>query len=406
MTCVKSQSYRAGIGAMLVATVLSLLLVACGGGGDSNNPSPPVAGAPTNLQAVAVGPGPVQGTNLLYTSVVLCSPGDTASCRTIEHVLVDTGSIGLRLLASTVPAGLKLAPRAIGNAALVECTQFADGFSWGPLKTADLRLGGETLPSIAVQIIGDPAFANVPADCSATGVSENTVESFGSNGVLGVGNFVNDCGALCERSSASNVYYACGAAGCSGVPLPAAQQVQNPVAQMATHNNGVVIRLPAIDANGAVGITGSLVFGIGTETNNSLGAARVYTVNPTSGTLPVTIGGVRYPGSFVDSGSNAIFFPSALPTCSTGFYCPASTQTFSALLEGTNGNNFAFNVTVANAEALFRDHPDFAALPQLAGPALGASAVDLGLPFFFGRSIYTAIEGRQTPGGVGPYVAF
>ena len=405
MTYVSSQPYRASIASMLMAIVLSLLQVACGGGGDSN-PSAPVAGAPTNLQAIAVGPGPAQGTNLLYTSVVLCSPGDAASCRTIEHVLVDTGSVGLRLLASAVPVSLKLAPRAIGNAALVECTQFADGYSWGPLKTADLRLGGETLRSVAVQIIGDPAFANVPASCSATGASENTVDTFGSNGVLGVGNFLTDCGALCERSSTPGVYYTCGAAGCSGVPLPAAQQMQNPVAQMATHNNGVVIRLPAVDANGAVGITGSLIFGIGTEINNGLGAARVYTVDPASGTLPITIGGARYPNSFVDSGSNAIFFPSTLPPCSSGFYCPPSTQTFSALLEGINGNNTAFGVTVANAEASFRDHPDFAALPQLAGAALGASAVDLGLPFFFGRSIYTAIEGRQTPGGVGPYIAF
>jgi hypothetical protein len=31
---------------------------------------------------------------------------------------------------------------------------------------------------------------------------------------------------------------------------------------------------------------------------------------------------------------------------------------------------------------------------------------DFGLPFFFGRSVFTAIEGASTPGGTGPYVAF
>ena len=29
-----------------------------------------------------------------------------------------------------------------------------------------------------------------------------------------------------------------------------------------------------------------------------------------------------------------------------------------------------------------------------------------GLPFFFGRTVFTAIEGQTTPGGVGPYFAF
>jgi len=28
------------------------------------------------------------------------------------------------------------------------------------------------------------------------------------------------------------------------------------------------------------------------------------------------------------------------------------------------------------------------------------------LPFFFGRNVFTAIEGRNTPAGPGPYWAF
>ena len=407
MSYVKAHRRQAGVGSMLAAVLLALLQVACGGGGGGDNSAaPPAASAPTNLQTVMVGPGAANGINLLYTSVVVCTPGDTASCRTIDRVLVDTGSVGLRLLASVVPASLRLAQRTTPGGALVECTQFADGYSWGPVKTADVRLGGETLRSVAVQIIGDPAYPNVPADCSATGAPENTVDTFGSNGVLGIGNFADDCGDRCARSTAAGLYYACSASGCGGTPLPQAQQLQQPVTLMATHNNGVVLRLPAVDAEGAVGVTGTLVFGIGTETNNGLGTARVYTVNPNTGTLPVTANGVTYAASFVDSGSNATFFPSTMPRCGSGFYCPASPQTISALLQGLNGNNAAFSFTVANADEMRTQHPTFGALPRLGGPAFGASAVDLGLPFFFGRSIYTAIEGRQTPGGVGPYVAF
>jgi hypothetical protein len=28
------------------------------------------------------------------------------------------------------------------------------------------------------------------------------------------------------------------------------------------------------------------------------------------------------------------------------------------------------------------------------------------LPFFFGRNVFTAIEGRNTSGGMGPFVAY
>ena len=36
--------------------------------------------------------------NGLFTSVRVCVPGSTTQCQTIDHVLVDTGSVGLRLL--------------------------------------------------------------------------------------------------------------------------------------------------------------------------------------------------------------------------------------------------------------------------------------------------------------------
>ena len=36
----------------------------------------------------------------------------------------------------------------------------------------------------------------------------------------------------------------------------------------------------------------------------------------------------------------------------------------------------------------------------------GPNSFDWGLSFFYGRTVFTAIEGKTTPGGVGPYVAF
>ena len=40
---------------------------------------------------------------------------------------------------------------------------------------------------------------------------------------------------------------------------------------------------------------------------------------------------------------------------------------------------------------------------QIAGPLL---AMGLGLPFFFGRNVFVAFVGANTPAGPGPYIAF
>ncbi len=45
--------------------------------------------------------------------------------------------------------------------------------------------------------------------------------------------------------------------------------------------------------------------------------------------------------------------------------------------------------------------------PTLVTPPLPfANSFDFGIPFFFGRNVYTAIEGRPAGGVQGPYIAF
>jgi len=51
---------------------------------------------------------------------------------------------------------------------------------------------------------------------------------------------------------------------------------------------------------------------------------------------------------------------------------------------------------------LFANQADFV-FNNLGGP--GHDSFDWGLPFF-GRNVFTAIEGRSTPGGTGPYWAY
>ena len=140
-------------------------------------------GGPAGLSPPAVDTG--------YVSVTVCVPG-TSTCQTIDHVEVDTGSIGLRLISSVVTVSL---PALLDSASrpLAECLQFADGTSWGSVVTADVTMpvSGESAKGVNVQLIGAAAAGSPPAAC--TGTPENTVSTFGANGILGVGPFNNDC---------------------------------------------------------------------------------------------------------------------------------------------------------------------------------------------------------------------
>lgn len=398
---------------MLAACTLGLAACGSGGGSSSSGSTAPAGNSnppsvTQNLLPIVVDAGPANGVNVPFVAVTICAPG-SGNCQTVDHVILDTGSTGLRIMSSVLNPALAqaLSQQQSGSSALVECVQFADGYVWGPVKTADLRLGGEAVSSLALQVIGDPGYNNVPSDCQSVGPAENSVQAFGGNGILGVAVFQQDCGAACAQAAIPATYYACTGANCQAVAVPLAQQVQNPVGLLASDNNGVVIDLPAVAATGAATATGSLYLGVGTEADNALGSAQVFPLDPSTGTLTTVFNGRRYAGSFVDSGSNALFFPDGGTTvCSSGFYCPASTQQFTATNQGygSNGASGTVAFTVANADGLLATGNT--AFSNLAAPSSGIPSFDWGLSFHFGRRVYTAIEGRSTPGGAGPYVAY
>jgi hypothetical protein len=362
---------------------------------------------PSNFQSITVNAGPANKYfNGAFTTVTLCVPGQS-SCQTIDGVLVDTGSTGLRVLASSLT--LTLPPQTdAGGAPVAECFSFLDGFTWGAVQSADIKLGGEQASGVPVQVIGGAGLPAIPPACANSGTSENTLGTLGANGVLGVGLFRQDCGSGCVGTGASNpgLYYSCPSSGCQTIAQPLARQLQNPIWLFPTDNNGVVIQLPTVAAGGAPTSSGMMVFGIGTEADNALGSAKVLPVDG-SGNLSTSYGSQTYGGSYIDSGSNGIFFldtrTTGLPVCTTNssFYCPTTLQAQSATIRGINGTSSAVTFNVGNADAL---NARFSAFSEVAGPNPGAFA--WGLSFFFGRTIYTAIEGQTTPGGVGPYFAF
>jgi hypothetical protein len=390
--------------AIALAAVMGL--AGCGGGGGSSSSQPT-----QNVQAITVDGGPANIPNLAFTSVTVCVPGSSSNCQTIDHVQVDTGSTGLRIMASVLSPALSFPQQTTGNGTpLAECAQFVDGYSWGAVRVADVRIAGEAANSVPVHIIGDSAFPTIPPSCSNSGPAENTVQTFGANGVLGVGVFLQDCGGGCAQAAVPGTYYTCASDGCQPAEVPLAQQLQNPVALFASDNNGVLITLPSVPASGSAIASGSLIFGIGTQSNNGLGGAMALTADPNTGNIKTTFNNHVYTNSYIDAGTSVIGFGDNFdPPCvgdGRGFYCPPEIQNLSATLQGTAKNASAVNFSVANADQLFSANPSFEAFNDLAAPAGDTTTFAWGLPFFYGRNVYTAIEGRVTPGGNGPYFAF
>jgi hypothetical protein len=297
---------------------------------------------------------------------------------------------------------------------------FLDGYVWGPVVMADITVGGEQASGVPSQIMipssGSPA---VPTSCSnqTTGGNDgNSVLDFGANGLIGVGLFEQDCGLGCTNlnPTAPPFYYACTSSGCNPTYATLGQQLPNPVIDFPVDNNGVLIELPSVPDGGSPSLTGSLIFGIGTQSNNGLGNAQIYNV-PDSGNSPGNIttvfNGTSYPDSFIDSGSNGLFFldssvPGVPATCSdqTDWYCPnPSPDNLSAGNQGTNMTSpITVNFSIENADTLF--NTSNTAFSTLGGPQSGS--FDWGLPFFFGRNLFTAIDTKSTPGGLGPYFAY
>lgn len=401
-----------------VASAALLFAAGCGGGSSPSSTqtttTTTVAAPGANVLAISVNAGPAGNyANGAFASVTVCTPG-TTTCQTIDGVLVDTGSSGLRLLSSVLTISL---PQQTANSdPVAECLPFVSGYTWGPVQTADVELSGETANSVPVQVINGSAF-NIPTSCSDRGSAENTLNDLGANGILGVGTFVQDCGDNCVSTGAQNpsLYYQCASSNCTVIGEPLSQQVANPVASFAKDNNGVIIELPSASAPEAT-LTGSLIFGIGTESNNALSGATVYPVDQ-DGNFITVFKNITNSSSFIDSGSNGLYFfdsaQTGIPTCTGGvgandFYCPSSTENLSATTEGAGGTpSSTINFSVANSNDMFNDNPTATVFPDLAGP-IGdpVYGFDWGLPFFYGRYVYTAIQGQSTPGGTGPYWAY
>ena len=407
----------------LAAAALALALAGCGGGGGSTSTttSTTTTGTTTTGTTTGTSTGSTSTTTLAanqlavtveqepnitsyitantpFVTVTVCDAA--GQCSTIDHVLLDTGSYGLRVFASAIGANVQLTPMT-SNASTTsgqpigECASFISSSVWGPVRYATLHMGSMSASQIPIQVLADPSF---PAESTAvTGTTRSvcgnasasaTEQQFGAKGVLGVGLFKDD----------TQLYYACTAASCTRVTPP--QQVANPVAALPSDNNGVILSLPAVSANQA-SASGVLTFGVDTQSDNVLDG---YTVLPatSAGDITVTLAGSTYPSSFIDSGSNANFIDlPGVAVDSSGFYAPAQLTSYPATLS-SGATSYASSIGVQAAGSL---PLGTAVFPYLAAPTVSLQSQDLGLPYFYGKAIAYAINGAATSHGTGPYYA-
>ena len=390
------------------------------------------AGTANNVAQLVVNGGPLLSTypypNGVFTSVTICEPGSTTSCATVDYILVDTGSFGLRVLQSAL-TGVNLTPITSGGLTLNDCVNFGDNsFLWGEVAPADVSISGEKASSVPIHLIADPAGdpTQVPPNCSNGGPDDDTQAGLLANGILGIGPEPTDCvfagTNLCTGGGTYSFgypYYLC-----SGNPLtcqstepavPTSDQVTNPIVMFPTDNNGSSITFPSVPSSGESTATGTLTFGIGTQSNNGLGNATVYTPNQVSADLGWAITtdysqlGLYLPFSFIDSGSSLFYIPNPngtliadCPSPNDLFFCPASNLVNqSATNTGANNASGTVNFEIDNADTLFATGDlAFATLAGWSSTATdcttgttdGNCAFDWGMPFFYGRTVFTSID--------------
>jgi hypothetical protein len=389
--------------------------LACTGEGGTASASAAlsVTTALSNSAAIIVDSGPtgVNGViNVPYVNVTVCRPG-TTTCQTIDHVLVDTGSYGLRLLASALSSTLALPTvKTASGADAGECGKFISGYTWGGVRQADVKMADEVASGISIQVIGDTggSYTVTPSTCSSAGANIGSLSAIGAKGILGIGMFKQDCGTACANAAISGVYYACASGSCSASAMPLASQISNPVASFAVNNNGVLITLPAVGTAGLTSVSGTLIFGVNTQANNTIASETIFKAN-SSGDFSTTYKGKTYSASFIDSGSNGYFFTdSTIRTCSGGdFYCPASTLSLTATNSASDGSaTGTVNFNVANLVSLASTITAAQVGGTITSTTSSGNYFDWGLPFFYGRRVFVVMENTTVAGKAGPYWAY
>ena len=329
---------------LVLGGLFALLLTLSGcGGGSSSSPAPEATctgGSPAGLASPGQYSLPVyestcaQTINTPVVTLTICVP-NTNTCQNVPNILLDFGSTGLRLSHTLAISG-ELPQETANGQPLTECYYFESGYNYGPVVSAAVTLGGNTV-TVPVQISNSSLSAPCGSQSSSSAPFEPTY-----NGILGV------LFPQYDNTDSSAVYLA---GGQETIPAQS-ETVQNPVYSLPSgSNNGVLLSITSpmpFPSSGTTGFTGALTFG------SPSGGTSLQTDQ--YGEITATYNSNTYTGSaFFDTGSNGFFIDNPnIAQCTgnlSGFFC-GNAPIQSATLTGTNSQSYTLTFAIDNAQTL------------------------------------------------------
>ena len=337
--------------------------------------------------------------NRMTTSIEICSSGSSTHCHRVDNVMVDTGSVGLRLQERALN-GFILPAEQSGGQDVAECFSFVGHSNiWGKVRLADVHLGGLVASNIPVQVANGSLMR--PAD----GTCPNYNNDPASNGTLGIGR-----GTL----EHIGILYTCDADDCRKLPsgsIPEALRVPNPISRLPKDNDGEIFLIPPATSAISKELSGTLIFGVNSAANNKLDPQLTILPLDAGGFFTTQFDGRSYSKSYIDSGTQTIgFLDPTLQTCtnSSTDYCT------------TKVRNLFMATLTPNAQS--RPIQSFFRIMQ--EPGIPGRLYDLyddivsagnspdnfvwGLPFFLEKRLVLVQEGKTPEGSryTGPFYAF
>ena len=365
----------------------------------SPNPPPPPGGSlgKNSFPVVVTTFGSNGAPNVPMISATLCVPG-TTNCTVVSNLLMDSGSEGLRVFATALPGSFV---NSLPKTGFGECVFFAgNSVMWGPEANVTVEMGEETSGTVPMQIVqqsygdnGTTCMNDTIQEEKQMGIYDASNPPFfdpGSdyNGILGVSFMVQDCGSFCVGSTNSNngVYFTCSGSTCSGAAANLNQQVSNPIAFMPIDNNGLTVQLPSVSSMSTSAVVGTAFLGVGTQSNNMPGAAKVFTADTNASDNCYGNQQTTWAGStncaYMDTGSSCFFFPNqttnAIAVDSSENYAPSSPMTLSATLIGMNGVSATESFVIASPDAATAST---SVIPDSGSEEPAGQPFDWGLPF-------------------------
>ena len=288
-----------------------LALAGCGGQG-TTSPSPGSTPPVNNVQPIQVTSGPANNTvNGLYTSVTICVPG-TSSCQTIDGVQVDTGSVGLRLLTS--PVTLPLPPVNDWQRPPDRQLRHVRGLvlhlgTGRDRRRADGRREGGLGAHPAHRRRRLPRTRPPPA--ATAGRPPHTAAALSANGLLGVGVFRQDCGPACSGGAspaAAGVLQLLRARSARRRRVPAAASSRTRCGCSPRTTTACSSRCRPSPRRDAPHRLRALSSSASARRPTTASGPRGSTRPTTAGNFSTTFEGNVYSSSYLDTGSNGLFF--------------------------------------------------------------------------------------------------